>query len=75
MTTSHNNIRFTLKNVVAKKDIFNDILEEYQKILNLLNKTNNQPSEFRTREWVVADEVSKADKQIDFYTLIPNLSP
>ena len=43
MTTSHNNIRFTLKNVVAKKDIFNDILEEYQKILNLLNKTNNQP--------------------------------
>ena len=75
MTTSHNNIRFTLKNIFAKKDVFNDILEEYQRILNLINKTSNQPSQFRAREWVVADEVFKADKQIDFYTLIRNLSP
>lgn len=50
MTTSHNNIRFTLKNIFAKKDVFNDILEEYQRILNLINKTSNQPSQFRARE-------------------------
>ena len=25
---------------------------EYQKIINLLDDTTNQPSEFRTRNWV-----------------------
>ena len=25
---------------------------EYQKIINLLGDTKNQPSEFRTRDWV-----------------------
>ena len=25
---------------------------EYQKIINLLNNSNNQPSKFRTKNWV-----------------------
>lgn len=47
---------------------------EYQKILNLLNKTNNQPSDFRARAWVVEDEVSKTDKETEFYSFILNSS-
>lgn len=47
---------------------------EYQKILNLLNKTNNQPSDFRARAWVVEDEVSQTDKETEFYSFILNSS-
>ena len=28
------------------------IIMEYQKIINLLDDTTNQPSKFRTRRWV-----------------------
>ena len=32
---------------------------EYQKIINLLDKTTNQPSEFRTRNWVEINDESR----------------
>ena len=32
---------------------------EYQKIINLLDDTTNQPSKFRTRNWVEIDDESK----------------
>ena len=45
---------------------------EYQKITNLLNDESNQPSNFRTRNWVqVNDEATgtcSPNKQIKFET-------
>ena len=45
---------------------------EYQKIGNLLNTESNQPSKFRTRNWVeINDDIRGAhsfDKQIRFKT-------
>ena len=32
---------------------------EYQKIINLLDDTTNQPSKFRTRNWVEMNENQK----------------
>ena len=32
---------------------------EYQKIANLLNDASNQPSKFRTRNWVEINDESK----------------
>ena len=32
---------------------------EYQKIINLLDDTTNQPSKFRTRDWVEINDESK----------------
>ena len=32
---------------------------EYQKTANLLNSTSNQPSKFRTRNWVEINDESK----------------
>ena len=32
---------------------------EYQKITNLLDDTTNQPSKFRTRNWVEINDESK----------------
>ena len=33
---------------------------EYQKIANLLDKVSNQPSKFRTRNWVEINDKSRA---------------
>ena len=44
---------------------------EYQKIANLLNDESNQPSKFRTRNWVEINDVRgkySSDKQIKFKT-------
>ena len=35
------------------------IIVEYQKIINLLDETTNQPSKFRTRNWVKINDESK----------------
>ena len=32
--------------------MYNNIIMEYQKIANLLNDASNQPSKFRTRNWI-----------------------
>ena len=34
---------------------------EYQKIINLLDVTTNQPSKFRTRNWVEINDKSKGN--------------
>ena len=36
---------------------------EYQKIANLLNHKSNQPSKFRTRNWVEINEIHLILKQ------------
>ena len=33
---------------------------EYQKIANLLDNTSNQPSKFRTKNWVEINDESRA---------------
>ena len=47
---------------------------EYQKIANLLNDESNQPSKFRTRNWVETNDDIRgehsSDKQIRFKTSI-----
>ena len=37
----------------------NSIIMEYQKIANLLNDESNQPSKFRTRNWVEINDESR----------------
>ena len=43
---------------------------EYQKVINLLDKTQNEPSKFRTRKWVEINhksrETYKPSNQIKF---------
>ena len=39
---------------------------EYQKIINLLDDTTNQPSKFRTRNWVEINEESRRDYNDDY---------
>ena len=34
---------------------------EYQKIANLIDDTSNQPSNFRTRNWVERNDESRGD--------------
>ena len=46
---------------------------EYQKIINLLDDTTNQPSKFRTRNWVEINDESKGrydNSDISFKTSI-----
>ena len=50
---------------------------EYQKIINLLDNTPNQPTKFRTKNWVEINDdvrgINKTDSQIKFKT--PMLEP
>ena len=45
---------------------------EYQKIINLLNNTTNQPTKFRTKNWIEINNESrgtyKTNSQIRFKT-------
>ena len=45
---------------------------QYQKMKNLPNKTNDQPSKFRTRDWVkindILNEIYEISKQIELCT-------
>ena len=45
---------------------------EYQKIINLLDNTSNQPSKFETKNWVEINDESRGmyneDNQIRFKT-------
>ena len=34
-------------------------MSEYQKMINLLDETTNQPSKFRTRNWIAINNESK----------------
>ena len=47
---------------------------EYQKIINLLENTPNQPSKFRTKSWVEVNDESRGvynfNSQIKFKTLM-----
>ena len=47
---------------------------EYQKIINLLNNTPNQPSKFRTKNWVEVNDGSggmyNTDSQIKFKNMM-----
>ena len=46
---------------------------EYQKIANLLDNTSNQPSKFRTRNWVEINDESRrtyTSNEIRFKTTI-----
>ena len=51
---------------------------EYQKIANLLNDESNQPSKFRTRNWVEINDEARGtyspNKQIKFKTSMPRSS-
>ena len=37
---------------------YNSVIMQYQKIINLLDNTQNQPTKFRTKKWVeINDDV------------------
>ena len=41
------------------QDQYKDIVMEYQKIRNLLDNTSNQPSKFRTKNWIEINDESR----------------
>ena len=41
------------------RSVYNSIIMEYQKIINLLSKTPNQPTKFRTKNWVEINNDSR----------------
>ena len=45
--------------LLMNKDQYNNITLEYQKILNLLDNTSNQPSKFRAKDWVEINDESR----------------
>ena len=50
---------------------------EYQKIANLLDNTSNQPSKFRTKNWVEINDESRGTytgSDINFETTIPRFN-
>ena len=51
---------------------------EYQKIANLLDNASNQPSKFRTKNWVEINDESRGtysvNKQVNFKTSMPRSS-
>ena len=38
---------------------------EYQKVINLLDNTSNQPSKFRTKNWVEINDESRGASNIN----------
>ena len=63
------------KNLQKKehKGQYNNIIMEYQEIANLLNDASNQPSKFRTRNWVEINDESRGtytSNDIKFKTTI-----
>ena len=38
---------------------YNSIIMEYQKMINLLDNTPNQPTKFRTKNWVEINDDSR----------------
>ena len=50
------------------------MIMEYQKIVNLLNDESNQPSKFRTKNWVEINDESRGNytsSDIKFKTTMP----
>ena len=41
------------------QDQYKDIVMEYQKIRNSLDNTSNQPSKFRTKNWIEINDESR----------------
>ena len=38
---------------------YNSIIMQYQKIINLLDNTQNQPTKFRTKNWVEINDEAR----------------
>ena len=51
---------------------YNIIIMEYQKIINFLNNTPNQPAKFRTKKWIEINDESRrtyhSNSQVRFKT-------
>ena len=70
------NISRKIQQIINKQTInygwYNNIIMEYQKIANLLDNTSNQPSKFRTKNWVEINDEAEGtyspNKQIKFKT-------
>ena len=56
---------------------YNSVTMEYQKIINLLVNTPNQPSKFRTKKWIKLNDKARktynANIQIKFKTSMSSL--
>ena len=55
------------------QDQYNNVIMEYQKMINLLDNTANQPSKFRTRNWLEIDDESRGkyeSSSVKFRTLM-----
>ena len=53
---------------------YSPIIMEYQRLINLLDNTTNQPSKFKTKQWVKINDESREtyneDNQIRFKTSV-----
>ena len=44
--------------IIDDRSLINSIIMKYQKIINFLDNTPNQPSKFRTKNWVEINDDS-----------------
>ena len=44
---------------------YNNLIMEYQKIINLLDNTPSQPSKFRTKSWVKVNDESRGTYNVN----------
>ena len=58
--------------IIDDRSLINSIIMKYQKIINFLDNTPNQPSNFRTKNWVEINDDSRGkyntNSQIKFKT-------
>ena len=45
--------------LLMNSDLYNNIIMEYQKMANLIDGASNQPSKFRTKNWVEINDESR----------------
>ena len=50
--------------LLMNKDYYNHIITEYQKIANLID-ASNQPSKFKTKNWVEINEESRGTYSVN----------
>ena len=51
--------------LLMNQNQYNNIITEYQKIINLLDNTPNQPSKFRTKNWVEINDESRGTYNVN----------
>ena len=58
--------------LLMNQNQYNNIITEYQKIINLLDNTPNQPSKFRRKNWFEINDESRGTYNVNSQTKFKN---